>query len=154
MTANLFVRRDVLDRIAGFDERFDDPHFREDTDLAWRALAHGPIPFAADVRVVHPAHPRVLERESAASRNAFFVHDALLFAKHPERYVKLMLVEHHFADVPGFWDHFMRGMIRHRVDAPVEALAPFTTPEQLVMLEELSRMVRAGDLRLALPPEF
>jgi glycosyltransferase involved in cell wall biosynthesis/GT2 family glycosyltransferase len=154
MTANLFVRRDVLDRIAGFDERFDDPHFREDTDLAWRALAHGPIPFAADVRVVHPAHPRVLERESAASRNAFFVHDALLFAKHPERYVKLMLVERHFADVPGFWDHFMRGMIRHRVDAPVEALAPFTTPEQLVMLEELSRMVRAGDLRLALPPEF
>jgi glycosyltransferase involved in cell wall biosynthesis/GT2 family glycosyltransferase len=153
MTANLFVRRDVLTRIRGFDERFEDPHFREDTDLAWRALEHGAIPFAPDVRVLHPAHSRDVERESTATRAAFLVHDALLFAKHAERYVKLMIVERHFQTVPDFWEWFMRGMVRHRVGAPVEPLAPFTTTEQFAMLQELSRAIRSGEVGPALSGE-
>ena len=99
MTANLFIRRDLLAQAGGFDERFEAPHFREDTDLAWRVLAHGPIPFAPEVRVVHPAHVRTLARESAAVRGRFFVHDALLFAKHPERYLKLLVAERHFEEL-------------------------------------------------------
>ena len=54
MTANLFIRRKVIDELGGFDERFERP-FREDTDFGWRALAYGQIPFARDVKVLHPA---------------------------------------------------------------------------------------------------
>ncbi len=147
MTANLFIRRDLLAQAGGFDERFEDPHFREDTDLAWRVLAHGPIPFAPEVRVVHPAHVRTLARESAAVRGRFFVHDALLFAKHPERYLKLLVAERHFEE-PGFWDEFMKGMIRHQVCAPVDRLAAFTTTEQLAMMMELARAIGAGEVGL------
>ena len=58
MTANLFLRRETFAAIDGFDGQFDQPHFREDTDLGWRALEHGAIPFARDVRVYHPPQPR------------------------------------------------------------------------------------------------
>ncbi|CAD7777542.1 Glycosyl transferase family 2 [Candidatus Methanoperedenaceae archaeon GB37] len=44
MTANLFVLREMANRVNGFDEAFDNPHFREDTDFAWRLLNHGKIP--------------------------------------------------------------------------------------------------------------
>src|SRR5687767_12424874 len=72
MCANLFLRRSIFQQIGGFDIRFDHPHFREDTDLAWRALSFGHIPFAADVRVYHPMHSRNTERESSAERSRFF----------------------------------------------------------------------------------
>ncbi|HEX8097034.1 MAG TPA: glycosyltransferase, partial [Pyrinomonadaceae bacterium] len=76
MTANLFLRRSTFMTVDGFDARFDHPHFREDTDLGWRALAHGKIPFGRDARVYHPPHPREVERESMAERNRFFEKDA------------------------------------------------------------------------------
>ncbi len=37
ITANLIIKTDILRKIGGFDVRFDKPHFREDTDLGWRA---------------------------------------------------------------------------------------------------------------------
>jgi GT2 family glycosyltransferase len=135
MTANLFLRRDVFEDLGGFDERFDAPHFREDTDLAWRALSHGTIPFARDVRVLHPAHPRVSVRESSAERSSFFVHDALLFHKHPDRYLDLLRREGH-GKRGEFWAEFAKGILRHRTAGPIEKLAAFTTPDALRALAD------------------
>jgi glycosyltransferase involved in cell wall biosynthesis len=115
MTANLFVRRDTFFTIDGFDLRFDQP-FREDTDLAWRALELGQIPFGSDVRVYHPPHPRAIAREALASRASFFEKDALLLKKHPDRYKALFLREGHYARTPGFFEHLLRGAARYQVD--------------------------------------
>jgi glycosyltransferase involved in cell wall biosynthesis len=115
MTANLFLRRDTFHAVGGFDVRFDPLPFREDTDLGWRALEHGSIPFGADVRVYHPPQPRAVEREALGSRARFFENDALLLMKHPERYRTLFLRERHFAQTPGFFDHLQRGAAKYGV---------------------------------------
>jgi glycosyltransferase involved in cell wall biosynthesis len=153
-TANLFLRKNIVDKIGGFDERFDNPHFREDTDLAWRALADGEIPFADDVRVLHPAQPRDIQRESGEERAHFFVHDPLLFHKHPERYVQLLKAEKHYARTPGFWEHFMRGMLRYKVEIPVEDLRQFTTADQYALLGELVKQLCSGPLDAPCPDEY
>jgi glycosyltransferase involved in cell wall biosynthesis len=114
MTANLLLRRDVFNAIDGFDELFDVP-FREDTDLGWRACALGEIPFARDVRVFHPPHPRSVEREAQATRARFFEKDALLLKKHPDRYKSLFLIEGHYRNTAGFREHFMRGSVKYGV---------------------------------------
>lgn len=115
MTANLFIRKDIIDKINGFDERFDNPHFREDTDLAWRAQEYGLIPYAKDVEVYHPPHKRDIARESEEERNKFFVHDPLLFSKHPNKYIELFIAEGHYKKTKGFWEYFIKGMERHGV---------------------------------------
>jgi GT2 family glycosyltransferase len=116
MTANLFLRRETFQAVGGFDAQFDPWPFREDTDLGWRALEHGSIPFGADVRVYHPPQRRSVEREALGARARFFENDALLLKKHPERYRTLFLRERHFADTPGFFDHLQRGAIKYRVE--------------------------------------
>ncbi|TKR29719.1 glycosyltransferase [Luteimonas gilva] len=118
MTANLFVKNDVFQRLDGFDLSFDNPHFREDTDFGWRMQTEGGVPYAADVEVFHPAHRRDIERESQAERNRFFEKDALLLSKHPERYRQLFLAEAHFLNTAGFWDHLARGAEKYRVSLP------------------------------------
>ena len=87
MTANLFIRREVLKMIGGFDERFDHPNFREDTDLGWRALEYGEIPFAEDVKYFIRLFP-ITETESVMERTEV-AHDPLLLQKHPQRYIEL-----------------------------------------------------------------
>jgi glycosyltransferase involved in cell wall biosynthesis/GT2 family glycosyltransferase len=115
MTANLLIRRETFMAIDGFDTRFDRPHFREDTDLGWRAGALGRIPFGHDVRVYHPPHRRTVEREGHAERMRFFEKDALLLKKHPERYRALFLTEGHYAKTTGFHEHFLRGAEKYGV---------------------------------------
>lgn len=115
MTANLFVLRDVLEDIGGFDEAFDNPHFREDTDLGWRARRLGKFPYAADVRVLHPSHRRTNQRESAEERNKFYVHDPLMLKKHGREFVSLMVAEGHYKEQI-YWEYFEQGMARHDVD--------------------------------------
>jgi len=52
-TANLAVRRDVLEEIGGFDERYH--MHREDTDLAWRVIDAGfKMAWVPRCRVHHP----------------------------------------------------------------------------------------------------
>ena len=52
-TANLAVRRDVLEEIGGFDERYH--MHREDTDLAWRVIDAGfKMTWVPECRVHHP----------------------------------------------------------------------------------------------------
>ncbi len=108
MTANLFITVEVFLRINGFDERFDLPHFREDTDLGWRALKFGKIPYAKDVVVFHPPHKRDIKRESQDERNKFFTKDALLLKKHPQKYKELFFRERHYLD-SGFRKFFIQG---------------------------------------------
>ena len=127
MTANLLLRREVFNAIDGFDEQFDVP-FREDTDLGWRACALGDIPFGDDVRVFHPPHPRRIEREGHAARARFFEKDALLLKKHPDRYKSLFLVEGHYRNTTGFYEHFMRGSVKYGVPIDEFYSALMTAP--------------------------
>jgi len=115
MTANLFLRREVFMAVDGFDPSFDHPHFREDTDLGWRASAHGQFAFAHDVCVYHPPHPRSIGREDAVQRARFFEKDALLLRKHPDRYRELFLSEAHFRLTEGFRENFLHGAEKYGV---------------------------------------
>ena len=57
VTANCFVRRELLATIGGFDERFKFA-WREDTDLFFRVRASGAlVARAPDARVLHPVRP-------------------------------------------------------------------------------------------------
>lgn len=96
MTANLMVRQSIFQHLGGFDLGFENPHFREDTDLGWRMLELGRVPYGHDVSVFHPAQPRAIERESLAARTEFFVKDARLLRKHPERFRELFEAEGHW----------------------------------------------------------
>ena len=117
MTANLFIKSDIFNSINGFDEAFDTP-FREDTDLAWRALEYGKIPYGNNVEVFHPPHKRSVKRESSAMRSHFFEKDALLLKKHPDRYRDLFLKERHWENAIGFWDNFLRGAKKYGIEIP------------------------------------
>ncbi len=84
LTCNAFVRRDALEAVGGFDERFEVP-FREDTDLQFRLEElGGGIVRAESAVVIHPA-PRGRFGESLR-RQRYSMYNALLFQKHPERY--------------------------------------------------------------------
>lgn len=110
MTANLMVRSAAFQYIGGFDLQFDRPHFREDTDFGWRLQQLGSVPYAADVRVFHPAQPRRVERESLAARTRFFRNDAKLFAKHPEKYRELFFRECQFTHNSDFIPTVIEGL--------------------------------------------
>lgn len=109
MTANLLVRSSIFQFLGGFDLQFDHPHFREDTDFGWRMQEIGKVPYANNVKVFHPAHSRISERESAATRDKFFQKDALLYRKHPEKYRRLFMLERHYENTPGFCQNLLLG---------------------------------------------
>jgi len=119
MTANFAVRAAAARRLGGFDEIFDHPHFREDTDFGWRLTELGEVPSVPGACVVHPVLPREDDRESAAARARFFEKDPVLFEKHPTRYPGLFATEEHYARTEGFWDAFRRGLEKYgaRIDA-------------------------------------
>jgi glycosyltransferase involved in cell wall biosynthesis/GT2 family glycosyltransferase len=126
MTANLFLRAEIFHAIDGFDIGCDNPHFREDTDIGWRAQEFGAIPFSHKAWVLHPAQPRAIERESLATRARFFEKDALLLRKHPRRYLELMKMECQWKQNPHFWTYFLQGAKHHQVTIPdeIRALMP------------------------------
>lgn len=122
MTANLAARRREVERIGGFDEIFDHPHFREDTDFGWRLQRLGEIPFVREALVVHPVMPRSDPRESAATRVRFFEKDPVLFEKHPSRYPGLFIAEGHYRKTAGFWEAFRHGIEKYAVEIPAAGL--------------------------------
>jgi GT2 family glycosyltransferase len=84
VTANCFVRRDLLAAIGGFDERFRCA-WREDTDLCFRLRASGAIVCSSRAaRVVHPVRPARWGVSLAQQRKVMF--DALLYKKFPQGY--------------------------------------------------------------------
>ncbi|MGN8160464.1 glycosyltransferase [Salinisphaera sp. SWV1] len=118
MTANLMVRSGAFQYLGGFDLKFDQPHFREDTEFGWRLLEIGQVPFASDAVVFHPAQPRDLQRESHSERVRLFTNDALLYQKHPEKYRALFFAERHFEKTPGFADYLRQGFEVHGITMP------------------------------------
>ena len=84
VTANCFCRRDALEAVGGFDERFA-AAWREDSDLHFALLRSGRrIARAPGAAVVHPIRPARWGVSLAQQRKAVF--DALLYKKHPELY--------------------------------------------------------------------
>jgi len=84
VTANVFVRREALRVLGGFDERFKRA-WREDSDLQFNILRAGwSIGWAPEARVQHPARPAPWGVSLGQQRNVFF--DALLYKKHPRLY--------------------------------------------------------------------
>ena len=83
-TANVFVRRDALEAVGGFDERFTRA-WREDSDLHFTLMQHcGPVRKAPLAVVTHPVRPVPWGFSLQTQANVFF--DALLFKKHPYLY--------------------------------------------------------------------
>ncbi|WKB54300.1 glycosyltransferase family 2 protein [Eleftheria terrae] len=88
VTANAFVRRDALEAVGGFDERFKRA-WREDADLYFSLLQRfgtvDPVPAAL---VIHPVRPAPWGVSVMQQANMFF--DALLYKKHPRHYRELI----------------------------------------------------------------
>jgi glycosyltransferase involved in cell wall biosynthesis len=84
VTANCFVRRDVLETLGGFDERFS-AAWREDSDLHFALLRAGcSIAAAPRAVVVHPVRPAPWGVSLRQQWKSLF--DALLYKKHPGLY--------------------------------------------------------------------
>jgi GT2 family glycosyltransferase len=82
-TCNMFYRRDVFERIGGFDLNF--PFYLEDSDLAWAVLDAGyAIPHAPQSRVCHPAPDAAPLRMLHDSRRAILI--PYLYKKHPRQF--------------------------------------------------------------------
>jgi glycosyltransferase involved in cell wall biosynthesis len=84
VTANCFCRREALEAVGGFDERFS-AAWREDSDLEFSLLSAGRrIARAEAAIVVHPVRPAPWGVSLHQQRKSLF--DALLYKKHPELY--------------------------------------------------------------------
>jgi GT2 family glycosyltransferase len=84
VTANCFVKKAVLERIGGFDERFR-LAWREDSDLHFKLLRAGArIVREPRALVVHPVRPA--SWGVSLSQQKKVIYDALLFKKHPRLY--------------------------------------------------------------------
>lgn len=84
VTANCFVRREALQVVGGFDERFT-LAWREDSDLQFKLLRQAyQIGRAPDAVVVHPLRPAPPGVSLRQQRKVYF--DALLYANDPVRY--------------------------------------------------------------------
>ena len=97
VTANCFVRRDVLEAVGGFDERYT-AAWREDSDLHFSLLERGfRIERAPGALVVHPIRPAPWGISLRQQRKSLF--NALLYKKFPERYRR------HIRSSPP-WDYY------------------------------------------------
>jgi GT2 family glycosyltransferase len=84
VTANCFCRREVLQALNGFDERFRYA-WREDSDLHFRLLDAGArIKDAPGALVEHPVRPARWGVSVSQQKKILF--DALLYKKHPKLY--------------------------------------------------------------------
>ncbi len=84
VTANCFYRRDALEAVGGFDERFT-AAWREDSDLYLTLLDRGyELVRANDAVVVHPIRPAGWGVSLTQQRKSMF--NALLYSKHPRLY--------------------------------------------------------------------
>lgn len=83
-TANCFVRRQALDEIGGFDERYT-AAWREDSDLHFNLLERGmTVTVAGDAVVVHPLRSMPFAAGLAMQKKVMF--DVLLYRKFPRLY--------------------------------------------------------------------
>jgi Glycosyltransferases, probably involved in cell wall biogenesis len=86
VTANCFVRRDLLERLGGFDTAFR-LAWREDSDLFFRILdCNSAVAEIADAVVVHPVRPAPWGVSIRQQHKVMY--DALLYRKHPRHYAR------------------------------------------------------------------
>lgn len=84
VTANAFYRRDALEAVGGFDERFE-AAWREDADLYFTLLERGcELVDAPGAVVVHPVRPAPWGVSIKQQRKSQY--NALLYKKHPRLY--------------------------------------------------------------------
>jgi GT2 family glycosyltransferase len=102
VTANCFCRKEVLEFINGFDERFRFA-WREDSDLHFRLLGlQANILYAPQAVVVHPVRPAPWGISISQQKKIVF--DALLYKKHP------LLYRQKIRSKPR-WDYYMIVML-------------------------------------------
>lgn len=83
-TANCFVKRDALQAVGGFDERYTQA-WREDSDLQFSLLEHDfTIAAAPAAVVIHPLRPAAFAAGIGMQRKIMF--DVLLYRKYPALY--------------------------------------------------------------------
>lgn len=123
VTANCFVRRALLARIGGFDERFR-VAWREDTDLYFRLCDAGAlVQQVTDAVVLHPVRPAGWCVSLSQQRKILF--DALLYKKHRRRYRQT--IRRHPR-----WDYYLCTLAL--LGVPVAALAGWPTLAMLALL--------------------
>jgi glycosyltransferase involved in cell wall biosynthesis len=84
VTANCFCTKRVLERLGGFDERFEQA-WREDSDLYFRLIEAGAgVVHVPEAVVVHPVRPASWGVSLRQQRKVLY--DALLFKKHRNLY--------------------------------------------------------------------
>ncbi|MCQ9617213.1 glycosyltransferase [Paenalcaligenes niemegkensis] len=84
VTANCFIRRDILQEVGGFDERFG-MAWREDSDLHFTLLKAGySIVKEPAALVVHPLRQMPFAAGIGMQKKVLF--DVLLYGKHPRLY--------------------------------------------------------------------
>jgi glycosyltransferase involved in cell wall biosynthesis len=84
VTANVLVRKEALQAVDGFDERFRRP-WREDSDLHYKLIRlYGAIPKSERALVLHPVRPAPWGISLKQQANTAY--DALLYKKHPATY--------------------------------------------------------------------
>jgi glycosyltransferase involved in cell wall biosynthesis len=106
-TCNIAYRKDVLDRVGGFDEGFPNPHC-EDLDLAFRVLRETPIGYADAMAIVHHARPMGFGELTRRAR--LTVSEIRLFERHRERYgraSRLPAPLFPIAQSAGFWRYML-----------------------------------------------
>lgn len=85
-TCNLSFRKSILEKIGGFDESY---HFyREDTDIAFRAMDFGKMIFYDKARVFHPQREVGLMRPIETLK--LLKEDIRLYKKLPEKYLRFL----------------------------------------------------------------
>ena len=85
-TCNLSFRKIVLQKISGFDEAYY--FYREDTDIAFRAMDFGEVIFCNKVKVFHPQRKVGLLRPLETIK--LLKEDVRLYKKLPEKYRKYL----------------------------------------------------------------
>ncbi|MCA1832386.1 MAG: hypothetical protein LC750_06595, partial [Actinobacteria bacterium] len=88
MTCNMAYRRDAVEAVGAFDERFETA-FLEDSDLAFKVLARGgKIPFAPEVLAHHLVLHHGRRKFWRDARKRMYV--PLVMRKHPQLYRRLL----------------------------------------------------------------
>lgn len=80
---NSAYTKKILEKVGGYDRRFF--WVRDDSDMAFRVLKHGPISFAPRAVVYHPYRP--IDAMHLLKRLTIIQSDLLLFQKHPSQYM-------------------------------------------------------------------
>jgi len=133
VTANLWVRREVFDRVGGYDESYRVP-WREDSDLGWRMLDAGAraVP-GRDVTVYHP-HARRPVRALLRGGPQLDA-DTRLRARFPERFSRL------FFSRRGFRTTYVAVCVLLALIASIAARLPLVADIALALVADLLAVV-------------